>query len=126
VQTNQVEDKEGKATVPHIQYSELAVESNALAANSFKPVYTAGWENKGRDVALLVLRHSNQAALSDIDNEIRVFGTLGKHKHSAELLATCTQAQSECKCMVVDFAPLGSLDHAHSCTSFSKGPHAGR
>jgi hypothetical protein len=111
VQINQAQDKEAEATVPHIQYSELAVESNALAAGSFKSVYKARWEKKGRNVALLVLRHSNQAALSDMDNEIRVFGTLGKHKHLAQLLATCTQAQSEDKCMVMEFAPLGSLDH---------------
>ena len=102
---------EREATVPHIPYSELAVESTALAAGSFKSVYKARWEKKGRTVALLVLRHSNQAALSDMENEIRMFGTLGKHKHLAELLATCTQAQSQDKCMVMEFAPLGSLDH---------------
>ena len=55
VQTNQAHDKEAEATVPHIQYSELAVESNALAASSFKSVYKARWEKKGRNVALLVL-----------------------------------------------------------------------
>jgi len=49
-----------------------------------------------------------------MENEIRMFGTLGKHKHLAELLATCTQAQSEDKCMVMEFAPLGSLDHVLS------------
>jgi tRNA A-37 threonylcarbamoyl transferase component Bud32 len=114
VQTNQARDREAEAVVPHIQYSELAVESNALAAGSFKSVYKARWEKKGRNVALLVLRHSNQAALSDMDNEIRMFGTLGKHKHLAQLLATCTQAQSEEKCMVMEFAPLGSLDHVLS------------
>jgi tRNA A-37 threonylcarbamoyl transferase component Bud32 len=114
VQTNQASDKEAEAVVPHIQYSELAVESNALAAGSFKSVYKARWEKNGRNVALLVLRHSNQAALSDMDNEIRMFGTLGKHKHLAQLLATCTQAQSEEKCMVMEFAPLGSLDHVLS------------
>jgi tRNA A-37 threonylcarbamoyl transferase component Bud32 len=114
VQTNQARDKEAEAVVPHIQYSELAVESNALAAGSFKSVYKARWEKEGRNVALLVLRHSNQEALSDMDNEIRMFGTLGKHKHLAQLLATCTQAQSEEKCMVMEFAPLGSLDHALS------------
>ena len=110
-QTNQAHAQEAEAAVPHIQYSELTVESNALAAGSFKSVYKARWENKGRNVALLVLRLSNQAALSDMENEIRMFGTLGKHKHLAELLATCTQAQSEDKCMVMEFAPLGSLDH---------------
>ncbi len=65
-------------------------------------------------MALLVLRHSNQAALSEMENEIRMSGTLGKHKHLAELLATCTQAQSEEKCMVMEVAPLGSLDHVLS------------
>jgi serine/threonine protein kinase len=112
--TNQAHDKEAEATVPHIQYSELAVESNALAASSFKSVYKARWEKKGRNVALLVLCHSNQATLSDMENEIRMFGTLGKHKHLAELLATCTQARSEKKCMVMEFAALGSLDHVLS------------
>jgi hypothetical protein len=107
-------EREAEATVPHIPYSELAVESTALAAGSFKSVYKARWEKKGRNVALLVLRNSNQAALSDMENEIRMFGTLGKHKHLAELLATCTQAQSEDKCMVMEFAPLGSLDHVLS------------
>jgi hypothetical protein len=109
-----LQDREAEATVPHIPYSDLAVESKALAAGSFKSVYKARWEKKGRNVALLVLRNSNQAALSDMENEIRMFGTLGKHKHLAELLATCTQAQSDDKCMVMEFAPLGSLDHVLS------------
>jgi hypothetical protein len=109
-----LQEREAEATVPHVPYSELAVESTALAAGSFKSVYKARWEKKGRNVALLVLRNSNQAALSDMENEIRMFGTLGKHKHVAELLATCTQAQSEDKCMVMEFAPLGSLDHVLS------------
>jgi tRNA A-37 threonylcarbamoyl transferase component Bud32 len=109
-----LQDRDAEDTVPHIPYSELAVESNALAAGSFKTVYKARWEKKGRNVALLVLRNSNQAALSNMENEIRMFGTLGKHKHLAELLATCTQAQSEDKCMVMEFAPLGSLDHVLS------------
>ena len=77
-------------------------------------MYKARWEKKGRNAALLVLRHSNQAALSDMDNEIRMFGTLGKHKHLAQLLATCTQTHSEDKCMAMEFAPLGSLDHVSS------------
>jgi len=109
-----LQEREAEATVPHIPYSELAVDANALAAGSFKSVYKARWEKKGRNVALLVLRNSNQAALLDMENEIRMFGTLGKHKHLAELLATCTQAQSEDKCMVMEFAPLGSLDHVLS------------
>jgi hypothetical protein len=109
-----LQEREAEATVPHIPYSELAVEGAVLAAGSFKSVYKARWEKKGRNVALLVLRNSNQAALSDMENEIRMFGALGKHKHLAELLATCTQAQSEDKCMVMEFAPLGSLDQVLS------------
>ena len=109
-----LQERKAEATVPHIPYSELTVESNALTAGSFTSVYKARWLKKRRDVALLVLRHSNQAVLSDMENEIRMFGTLGKHKHLAELLATCTQAQSEDKCMVMEFAPLGSLGHVLS------------
>ncbi len=44
MQTNQAQDKEAEAAVPHIQYSELAIESNALAAGSFESVYKARWE----------------------------------------------------------------------------------
>ena len=43
-----------------------------------------------------------------------MFGTLGKHKHLTVLLATCTQPQSGDKCMVMEFAPQGSLDHVLS------------
>ena len=55
VQTNQAQDNEVEVIVPHIEYTELAVESNALAAGSFKAVYKARWEKKKRNVALLVL-----------------------------------------------------------------------
>jgi hypothetical protein len=79
---------EEQELVRHILYSELAVESSPLAAGSFKPVYRARWVRIDRDVAVLVLRNSDQAALSDMKNEIRIFWTLGKHKHLAELLAT--------------------------------------
>ena len=41
------------AIVPHIQYSELAVESSPLAAGSFKSVYKARWMRRARVVALL-------------------------------------------------------------------------
>ena len=48
----------GDGTVPHIQYSELAVESDAMAVGSFKDVYKALWLGKNRTVALLVLRNT--------------------------------------------------------------------
>jgi len=35
VQTNQAQDNEVEVTVPHIEYTELALESNALASGSF-------------------------------------------------------------------------------------------
>jgi len=104
----------GDDTVPHIQYSELAVESDAMAVGSFKDVYKALWLGKNRTVALLVLRNTYQAALEDMEHEIRMFRTLGLHKHLVVLLATCTHPQSQDKCMVMEFAPLGSLDHVLS------------
>jgi serine/threonine protein kinase len=45
---------------------------------------------------------------------MRMFGTLGRHKHLSELLVTCTQTQSEDRCIVMEFAPLGSLDQVLS------------
>jgi len=110
----EAQDKQADAIVPHIQYSELAVESDALASGSFKAMHKARWMKRDRDVALLIIRNSNTAALSDMEREIHMFGTLGKHKHLAVLLATCTQPQSGDKCMVMEFAPQGSLDHVLS------------
>ena len=97
--------------VPHIQFSDLAVDDLPLTAGSYKSVYKAWWEKKDRHVALLVLRNSDNASLSDMEKEIRMFGVLGKHRHLAVLLATCTQPQSGDKCMVMEFAQPGSLDH---------------
>jgi hypothetical protein len=99
--------------VPHIPFSDLAVDNRPLAAGSFKTVYKATlmWANKDRQVALLVLRQSDRAAVSDMKNEIQMFSVLGKHRHLALLLATCTQPQSGDMCMVMEFAQHGSLDH---------------
>jgi len=82
-----------------------------MGVGSFKSVYRARWVKKNRDVAVLVLRNSDNASLSDFENEIRTFSTVGKHRYLAELLATCTQAGTGNKCMVMEFAPQGSLDH---------------
>ena len=97
--------------LPHIQFSDLAVDDRPLAAGSFKTVWKARWKQKNLIVALLVLRNSSSASLSDMQNEIRMFITLGKHRHLTELLATCAQPQSGDKCMVMEFAQHGSLDH---------------
>ena len=63
----EAQDKQADAIVPHIQYSELAVESDAMAVGSFKDVYKALWLGKNRTVALLVLRNTYQAALEDME-----------------------------------------------------------
>jgi len=97
--------------VPHIPFSELSIDEKHLASGSFKSVYKAKWVKRDRSVALLILRNSDRAAISDMENEIRIFSTLGKHRHLAVLLATCTHPDSYDKCMVMEFANLGSLDH---------------
>ena len=101
----------GGEAVPSIEYGELAVQDAAMGVGSFKSVYRARWAKKNRDVAVLVLRNSDNASLSDFKNEIRTFSTVGKHRYLAELLATSTQAGTGNKCMVMEFAPQGSLDH---------------
>jgi serine/threonine protein kinase len=101
----------GGEVVPNIEFSELAVEHAAMGAGSFKSVFRARWAKKNRDVAVLVLRNSDSASLSDFENEIRTFSAVGKHRCLAELLATCTQIDTGNKRMVMEFAPLGSLDH---------------
>ena len=62
-------------------------------------------------MAVLILRNSDYASLSDFENEIRTFSTVGKHIYLAELLATCTEDDTGNKCMLREFAPQGSLDH---------------
>ena len=66
--TPEVQIKQADAVVPHIQYSELAVESDALASGSFKAMHKARWMKNARDVAVLVLRNSDQTSLSDMEN----------------------------------------------------------
>lgn len=102
------------SSVAHIPFSDLLVDTKHLASGSYKSVYIARWVKHHRIVALLVLRNSDKAALSDMENEIRMFSTLGKHKHLALLLATCTHPKSGDKCMVMEFAEYGSLDHVLS------------
>ena len=57
------------------------------------------------------MRNTRDASLDEIREEIRIFNTLGKHRHLAQLLATTTSLVSGNQCMVMEFAPLGSLDH---------------
>ena len=103
--------KETTDRVPHIPFSQLDVGQRPVAAGSFKSTYKARWAKKGCNVALLVIRNSDKASLADLEKEIRMFSTLGKHRHLAQLLATCTHPDSGDKCMVLEFAELGSLDH---------------
>ena len=58
-------------TVPHIANSELGVKEH-LASGSFKSVYKVTWETKGRTVALLVLRNTSTAEVSDMEKEIQI------------------------------------------------------
>ena len=99
--------------VPHIANSELGVKEH-LASGSFKSVYKVAWEAKGRTVALLVLRNTSTAEVSDMEKEIRIFTSIGKHRYLPELLATCTEEGSGDTCMIMEFAPLGSLDQVLS------------
>ena len=100
-----------RQVVPSIDFRELVREDVAMGVGSFKSVYKAWWAKENRNVAVLVLRNSDNASLSDFENEIRTFSTVGKHRYLAELLATCTQADTGNKCMVMEFAAQGSLDH---------------
>ena len=95
----------------HVDFKEFEVDQHPLAHGSFKSVYKAVWKKRdNRGVVLLVLRNTSHANLSDLQNEIEVFSVLGKHRHLAELLGTCTHSPSGDQCMVMEFAQQGSLD----------------
>ena len=106
---NVIED--ASTSIPHIAFKELKVEGQALASGSFKTVYKAFWSKKNRRVALLELRHTGNVSRSEIQQESRIFLTLGRHRHLAQLLATTTTTVSRNSCMVMEFAEQGSLDH---------------
>ena len=98
-------------TIPHIAMSELKVDAQSLASGSFKTVYRAYWSNAKRVVALLELRNTRNAPMSAMQEEARIFITLGKHRHLAQLLATSTNPASGDVCMLMEFAPQGNLTH---------------
>ena len=78
---NVIED--ASTSIPHIAFKELKVEGQALASGSFKTVYKAFWSKKNRKVALLELRHTANVSRSEIQQESRIFLTLGRHQHLA-------------------------------------------
>ncbi|KAJ1474204.1 kinase-like domain-containing protein, partial [Baffinella frigidus] len=57
-------------------------------------------------VALLKVRGLGHA---ELEREVEVFVTLGKHPHLAKLLGVTTHPDGEA-CMLVEYAPCGSLD----------------
>jgi len=98
--------------VPHILFSELSVAKKHLTSGSFKSVYKAKWVKRDRSVTLLILRNSDRAAISDKENEIRMSSTLGKHRHLAVLLATCTHGNrylSRSRTMVFRYWPTRAM-----------------
>ena len=114
----EAEDKEASTHVHHIDFKEFEIDKQPLAHGSFKTVYKARWSKcKHRWVVVLVLRNTSHADLSDFRNEIEVFSLLGKHRNLAELLGTSTHPQSGDKCMVMEFAQQGSLDHVLSASA---------
>ena len=98
-----------RGSVPLIDYQDLSVDSHALSHGSFKTVYAAKWLSKDKDVAVLVLR--NSLARAEMQQEIEIFETLGRHQHLAQLFGLSTLPDSGTTCMVMEFAGLGSLDH---------------
>ena len=102
---------EQQSLMPHIGFTELTMDTKPMAAGSSKTVYRARWSRKNAAVAVLELRNTRDAALAVIQEETRIFVTLGKHRHLAQLLATTTHAATGNYCMLMEFAPLGSLDH---------------
>ena len=97
--------------IPHITFAEVIMEAQPMAAGSYKTVYKAQWSGKNRSVAVLELRNTCDAPLTAIQQEMRIFAKLGKHRHIAQLLATTTHAASGNQCLLMEFAPQGSLDH---------------
>jgi len=102
-----------KAAVEKVPYAHLIVESAPMAEGSYKSVYRATWHRGGdraspTTVALLKVR-SSEGDASALAAEVQVFVELGKHPHLATLLGTAKHPDGSA-CMLVEYAPLGSLD----------------
>ena len=99
----------------HVDFNEFVVEKQPFAHGSFKKVYKGRWSKRqNKWVVMLVLRNSSHANLSDFQNEIQVFGKVGRHHNLAQLLATSTYSPSGDKCMVMEYAEQGSLDQEYA------------
>ena len=99
--------------IEHIRSDELKLDDRELLARgSFKQVYKVRWSScrKKSDVVLLELQNTRDAAISAFQEEARIFTMLGQHRHLAQLLATTTHPDSGNQCMIMEFAPEGSLD----------------
>ena len=96
--------------IQHVAFTELTVDAQPVGVGSYKTVYKAKWSGKNASVAVLELRNTRDAPLTAIQQEMRIFAKLGKHRHLAQLLATTTHAASGNQCLLMEFAPQGSLD----------------
>jgi len=99
-----------------IDFAALTVEERPIAVGAFKSVFRAEWrraEGAPETVALLKLRGAlgNLAlgSASELEREVGVFVTLGRHPHLTALLGVATHPDGAL-CMLVEFAPCGSLD----------------
>ncbi len=98
-----------QSSIPTINFSDLVVEEKPMAHGSFKSVYKGMWTrdgvSKAQRVAVLLLRGGDAAS------EIGIFERLGRHPNLVKLLAVAEKPPAREPCMVLEFAPMGSLDN---------------
>ena len=102
---------EQESLIAHVAFSELTVDAQPVGVGSYKTVYKAKWSRRNAMVAVLELRNTHNTTMTAIQQEMRIFATLGRHRHLAQLLATTTHSASGNQCLLMEFAPQGSLDH---------------
>ncbi len=99
--------------IPTISFEELEIEKN-ISSGPYKSVHKATWTQRfgGRLQQVAVLEFQRGlGADNKITNEISIFKRLGPHPHLVKLLAVSPKPPYGDMCLVLEFAPQGSLDH---------------
>mmetsp|Transcript_34979 Transcript_34979/g.89376 ORF Transcript_34979/g.89376 Transcript_34979/m.89376 type:complete len:469 (-) Transcript_34979:50-1456(-) len=91
---------------PWVPYSELKVHKRTIAAGSWKTICKGRHCPTGRDVAVIFMRKGG----GDLAGEAGVFRRLGRHPNLTQLVGMSRVPGTDSECMLLELAPLGSLD----------------
>mmetsp|Transcript_49784 Transcript_49784/g.119356 ORF Transcript_49784/g.119356 Transcript_49784/m.119356 type:complete len:459 (+) Transcript_49784:160-1536(+) len=95
-----------RSEAPWVPYSDLRVHKRTIAAGSWKTICKGRHRPTGRDVAVIFMRKGG----GDLAGEVGVFRRLGRHPNLTQLVGMSRVPGTGSECMLLELAPLGSLD----------------